>query len=43
MEHQSDGDTNCNYKELVIALGDMEIRGRVETIHLQHCLDLPEY
>ena len=34
MEHESDGDTNCNRctKGSIMGLEDMEIRGREETI-----------
>ena len=38
VEHESDGDTNCNWslgtvpKGLIQGLEDLEIRGRLETI-----------
>ena len=39
MEHESDGDTNCN-KESIQGLEDLEIRGRVETIQATALLRL---
>ena len=43
VEHESDDYTNCNWcswyscKRLVKGLEDLKMRGRVETMQIQHC------